>query len=45
MKYIIVDLEMNPVSNEYPNERKVDLRQFRLVQCFWMRSIRKLEVL
>ena len=23
MKYIIVDLEMNPVSNEYPNERKV----------------------
>ena len=23
MKYVIVDLEMNPVSNEYPNERKV----------------------
>ena len=23
MKYVIVDLEMNPVSDEYPNERKV----------------------
>lgn len=30
MKYVIVDLEMNPVSNEYPNERKVS--RFETIQ-------------